>query len=75
MPGLFKSGRFILEIVMFDKVKAYPNGVIEYYYKDEVVVEGKNLVSTVKRKYDKDLYGAIYNNNDIPDNILKFIPN
>lgn len=44
---------------MFDRIKAFPDGTIEYYYKDRIVVEGKDKMPIIKRKYDKDLYGAI----------------
>ena len=60
---------------MFEKIKAYPDGVIEYYYKDKVVVEGKDLVPKIKRKYDKELNGPVQFSTDIPNNISKFISN
>ncbi|HSG30872.1 MAG TPA: hypothetical protein VLB82_04935 [Thermodesulfobacteriota bacterium] len=60
---------------MFDKVKAYPNGVIEYYYKDKIVVEGKNMEPLIKRKYDKDLHGPVQITTDILNDISKPIIN
>jgi hypothetical protein len=61
MPGLLNSpGIFVCERIMINRIRAFPDGTVEYHFDDKVVTEGKdgNSITRIKIYNKKDTYGG-----------------
>ena len=71
--GVKAQAFFLVEDVMYKKIRAYPDGKIKYYYGDTVVIDEGNGVSHIRSTiFDKDKNEWLDN---IPASSNKYITN
>jgi len=72
--GVKSPGILFSEISMLQKIIAYPNGIIKYFYNDREVVELEDdlPIITIRTYNKKDIHGTFEVPNMVRSNLTKF---